>query len=135
MRLHSLFICGVLICVGLAWRLAPLGLPAFPLKYGGSILWSAMVYFLVRAAVPGAVVRHLALFAGLIALMVECVRLIHAPWLDAFRMTLVGALLLGRIFSLWNLLAYAIGILCAALSDYLFLRRRSSLSKMRTGDL
>ena len=45
-----------------------------------------------------------------IAIVVECSRLVHAPWLDAFRLTTAGALLLGRIFSLWNLVAYAVGI-------------------------
>jgi hypothetical protein len=45
--------------------------------------------------------------------------LIHAPWLDAFRLTLPGALLLGRIFSLWNMLAYGVGIMFAVGLDRL----------------
>jgi hypothetical protein len=45
-----------------------------------------------------------------IAIVVEFSRLVHTPWLDAFRLTTAGALLLGRIFSLWNLVAYAVGI-------------------------
>ena len=40
-------------------------------------------------------------------------RLYHTPWLDGFRLTTAGALLLGRVFSLWNMLAYAIGIAAA----------------------
>jgi hypothetical protein len=34
-------------------------------------------------------------------------------WLDAFRLTLPGGLLLGRIFSAWNMLAYGVGIIFA----------------------
>jgi hypothetical protein len=48
---------------------------------------------------------------------VELFRLVHAPWLDAFRLTLAGALLLGRIFSPWDMLAYGVGIVMAMLLD------------------
>ena len=117
MRRHYLIFAGGLIAIGLVWRLAPLGLPAFPLKYGGSILWAAMVYCLVRAARPWSSVSQATRIAMLVAVAAECFRLVHAPWLDAFRQTLAGALLFGRIFSLWNLMAYAIGIAGAALAD------------------
>jgi hypothetical protein len=53
------------------------------------------------------------LISATIAIGVELFRLIHAPWLDAFRLTLPGALLLGRIFSPWNMLAYGVGIALA----------------------
>ena len=59
-----------------------------------------------------------------IAIAVECVRLYHQPGLDAFRMTLAGQLLLGRIFSLWNIVAYAIGIAGSALADERFVSSR-----------
>jgi Protein of unknown function (DUF2809) len=124
MRRFYLIVAGLLIAVGLVWRLAPLGMPAFPLKYGGSILWAAMVYFFVRTAWPSSLIRNASLIAMLIAVVVECVRLVHAPWLDAFRTTLPGALILGRIFSLWNLVAYGIGIVCAAATDHFILRHR-----------
>jgi hypothetical protein len=51
-----------------------------------------------------------ALIAGSIAVGVELFRLVHTPWLDAFRLTIPGALLLGRIFSASNMLAYGVGI-------------------------
>lgn len=52
-----------------------------------------------------------------IAICVEMFRLCHSPWLDQFRLTLFGALLLGRIFSLWNIVAYAFGIALALAVD------------------
>jgi hypothetical protein len=52
----------------------------------------------------------IALISAVIAVGVELFRLVHTPWLDAFRLTLAGALLLGRVFSLWDMLAYGVGI-------------------------
>ena len=61
----------------------------------------------------------MALIATAIAIGVELFRLVHLPWLDAFRLTLPGALLLGRIFSLWNMVAYGVGIGLAVMLDRL----------------
>ena len=102
----------VVIACGLPlrWYGFPLGLPAFVVKYGGSLLWATMVFLLVGALLPLMTRSRLAAIAMAIAVGVEFSRLVHVPWLDAFRLTIAGALLLGRIFSLWNLVAYAVGI-------------------------
>lgn len=89
------------------------GLPYGLVKYGGSLLWGVMVYLLVAAALPGRPRLHLAV-AAIIAICSELFRLYHTPWLDEFRLTLAGALLLGRIFSVWNIVAYLAGIGVAA---------------------
>ena len=89
----------------------------FVVKYGGSLLGATMVLLLVGALLPRLPRSQLASIAAVIATVVEFSRLLHAPWLDAFRLTTAGALLLGRIFSLWNLVAYAIGILLGACID------------------
>lgn len=107
----------VVIAAGLAVRFVPLGLPAGVVKYAGSTLWGAMVYGLIAALRPAAAVHRLALTALAVSATVEVFRLVHTPWLDAFRLTLAGQLLLGRVFSLWNLLAYAVGIAVAAGCD------------------
>ena len=104
------------VATGTALRLVPLGLPPVFVKYGGSILWGAMVYGLAAALLLGPRRRIVGL-AACVALAVELVRLVHTPGLDAFRLTLAGQLLLGRIFSVWNLAAYAAGIAGAALVD------------------
>ena len=41
---------------------------------------------------------RIALIAAVIAIGVELFRLVHFPWLNAFRLTLPGALLLGAHF-------------------------------------
>jgi|ERR1700676_3733805 hypothetical protein len=113
------FICLSIIISGLALRVFGfhLGLPAFVVKYGGSMLWGAMVFFLVAMAASDRSRRSLALISALIAIGVELFRLVHAPWLDAFRLTIAGALLLGRVFSPWNMLAYGVGIVLAMWLD------------------
>ncbi|SFH94744.1 DUF2809 domain-containing protein [Bradyrhizobium sp. Gha] len=102
----------VVIACGLSlrWYGFPLGLPAFLVKYGGSLLWATMVFLLVGLLLPRLTRSQLAVIAMAVAVVVEFSRLVHTPWLDAFRLTTAGALLLGRIFSLWNLAAYAVGI-------------------------
>jgi len=112
-------LCLAIIVSGLTLRGfgLSLGLPAFFIKYGGSLLWGTMVFFLVAAAASRLPRRNIALIAAAIAVGVELFRLVHAPWLDAFRLTLPGALLLGRIFSAWNMLAYGAGIVLGMLLD------------------
>lgn len=87
-----------------------LGLPAIIVKYGGSVMWAVMLYWLLVAVAPRLRPAQIAAVALVIAIAVELIRLLHTPWLDSFRLTLAGALLLGRIFSLWNIVAYAAGI-------------------------
>lgn len=109
---------GIIAC-GLALRLGgyELGLPYFFVKYGGSTLWGAMVFFLLAAILPRQPLARLALLGFFLAALTEFSRLYHTPWLDAFRLTLAGALLLGRIFSWWNILAYGLGITLAVLVE------------------
>jgi uncharacterized protein DUF2809 len=117
-------LCLSVITCGLALRGIglQLGLPAFTVKYGGSLLWGTMVFLLVAIAAPNWSPRNMALIALAIAIGVELFRLVHTPWLDDFRLTLAGALLLGRIFSLWNMLAYGVGIGLGVFLDR-FIRR------------
>jgi hypothetical protein len=78
-----------------------------------------MLYFVVAITAPGLSRQRIALISASIAVCVELFRLVHAPWLDAFRLTLAGALLLGRIFSPLDILAYGVGIVFGMLLDRL----------------
>jgi hypothetical protein len=106
-------LCLSIIVCGLALRKfgLGLGLPSAFVKYGGSMLWGTMVFSLVAVAVPAQSRQNIALISASIAVCVELFRLVHAPWLDDFRLTTAGALLLGRVFSPWNMLAYGFGIM------------------------
>lgn len=112
----------VIIMAGLTIRYPGLGLPWPLAKYGGSVLWGAMVYFIVATAAPNMTANKRAGVAAFIAVLVELSRLYHTPWLDEFRLSTAGALLLGRIFSGWNILAYWTGIAGGMIGDTLWRR-------------
>jgi len=105
---------------GLIWRMAPLHLPWFFYKYGGSMLWAVALYWLIVAILPRVAPTRIALIAAVAAAAVEFSRLWHTPGFDAFRLTLTGKLLLGRVFSLKNIAAYWLAI---ALTAWLERRR------------
>jgi carbon starvation protein CstA len=107
----------VTIAAGLAVRFAPLGLPLFVVKYGGSMLWALMVYWIIAALLPSWRLLAVALVAGTLATAVEFFKLYHSPMLDAFRLTLPGVLLLGRFFSVWDIAAYWLAIVIGAFVD------------------
>ena len=112
------------IIAGLVLRRVPLGLPYVIVKFGGSMLWAAMVYWIFAAIRPAASTNGLALNATLFAIAVEFFKLYRAPLLDNFRRTLAGALLLGRYFSWWDIAAYLAGIALATFADQRLIRRR-----------
>ena len=116
LALSSLLIV-VTIAAGLTIRLAPLGLPNALSKYGGSLLWALMIYWIVSSVRPNWPLTRGALVSIAIAVCVELFKLYHAPMLDAFRLTLGGKLLLGRVFSLWDLVAYSVAIVGGVLAD------------------
>lgn len=111
------------VAAGLSVRFAPLGLPWVVMKYGGSALWAVMIYWMLRLVWPRSGAVLLALVAGAIATLVEFTRLYHPAWLDAFRASLAGAVLLGRYFSVRNIAAYWLAIAAGALLDACVIRR------------
>lgn len=113
--------CALLVAAvvpaGLAWRLAPLHLPPFAYKYGGSLLWAAAVYWSVACLLPRARPVQLAGLALLVSVGVELFKLARLPPVDRFRETLAGKLLLGRYFSFGALAAYALAIALVSALD------------------
>jgi hypothetical protein len=106
------------IFAGLAIRFAPLGLPPFLIKYGGSALWAVSIYWLVSILLPNLRAEGAAALTAAIATVVEFFKLYHSPAVDDFRLTIPGVLLLGRFFSLWDILAYYVAICIAAFLDH-----------------
>jgi hypothetical protein len=113
----SLALFLVTVMAGLAVRMAPLGLPAVVVKYGGSMLWAVMIYWVVSTALARWRLPVVGLIAGVIATAVEFFKLYHSPGMDAFRLTLTGMIVLGRYFSVRDIVAYWVAISAAACVD------------------
>lgn len=113
----SLTLIVLTVAAGLAIRFAPLGLPPFIVKYGGSMLWALMIYWVASTFLPSRRILAAALLSGMLATAIEFIKLYHSPGLDAFRFTLPGILLLGRFFSVWDIVAYWLAICMGALVD------------------
>jgi hypothetical protein len=115
---QALLWTAIIIVCGVAVRLAPLPLPLFVSKYGGSMLWGAMVYAIFVAIFPNRRPLEVAVAASLFALAVEVFKLVHAPALDAFRLTLAGKLLIGNYFAYADIFAYWVAIVVFAAVDH-----------------
>jgi len=91
----------------------------------GDALWAAMMAWWIGAAAPRArlTIRSAAAYAVCVA--VETSQLYHAPWLDALRATRAGHLVLGSGFDPRDLLAYALGVVAAALLEAVVKQLRS----------
>lgn len=87
---------------GLAAATTALGLASrhwtWPGKYPGDVLYAVLAYWLLRGV--GLPRRGSAGGAFALASLVELAKLWHAPWLEAWRATRLGGLVLGHGF-LW----------------------------------
>jgi hypothetical protein len=115
--LVSLVLLFVTIVAGLVVRMVPLDMSPLVVKYGGSMLWALTIYWLVSTVLSRGSLIGPAMISGLIATAVEFLKLYHTPDLEAFRYTLPGTLLLGRIFSVTDIAAYWLAIFLGAIFD------------------
>jgi hypothetical protein len=122
----SLSIMLITVVSGLTIRSAHLGLPASVVKYGGSALWAAMIYWVCSTLLPSWRLLWSAMISGILGTAIEFLKLYNPPWLDAFRSSLPGILLLGRIFNPWDIVVYWIAIALGVGLDF-ELRRNSSI--------
>jgi hypothetical protein len=106
-------------------------IPAFYVKYGYSVLWAAMIYFLVALLLRSRPQKQILVIAALACALLEASKLSHTPALEIFRMTEAGGWLPGRVFSPWNFCALAAGLAVAWAIDSL-LSRFGSTSKSRS---
>jgi len=108
---------------GLVWRRPELGLPWSFAKYGGSVLWGVMVFLIVAALAIRWPLGRVVVVAAAVAATVEFSQLMHVGPLDEARRSAIGALLLGRTFSWWDIASYWAGIGAAALATAALRRR------------
>lgn len=100
----------LVIAAGLASRTFGRYLPSFIAAYAGDTLYATMAFILAGLAAP----RWSTVRVGVIALgacvAIEISQLYHAPWIDAIRATLPGALVLGYGFLWSDLACYSVGV-------------------------
>ena len=109
-RLISVGLALGAVVLGLGVRFLHLGLPWVVVKYGGSMLWAVLIFWIFSALIPQWPPVRVALLAGIVATAVEVFKLYRSPGMDAFRLTLAGKLMLGRVFSGWDIAAYWVAI-------------------------
>lgn len=119
-RLTCALLLAITVPVGLVWRFAPLHLPPFAFKYGGSVLWAAGVYWLIAVLLPERQPPFLAASAAAVSISVELFKLVRHPEIDRFRSTLPGKILIGRYFTFGALVAYLLAITMASSLDSRF---------------
>lgn len=115
--LSAVLIVGTL-AAGLAVRKLSFGLPPTIVKHGGSVLWAMMIYWIVSTSRPQWRPGRSGYAAIAVTTATELSQLYHSPTLDAVRRTGMGALLLGRVFSIWDVLNYAVAITLAVPIDH-----------------
>jgi hypothetical protein len=115
--LKTLILLLLTIPVGLAIRFLPLHLPWFLYKYLGSTLWAAALYWFLATLLPKLRPLTIATIAISIATIVELSRLVPIAPIDNFRLTLPGQILLGRYFSIKNIVAYIFAIAAVTAFD------------------
>jgi hypothetical protein len=105
------------IAFGLASRKFPSLFPALLGKYPGDSLWALMIFLGWAFCKPRASTRKIAALAFATSCFVEFSQLYQAAWLNSVRSTTLGHLILGSIFSWFDIAAYCVGVLAGALID------------------
>lgn len=103
----------LVIPLGLLCRFVPLGLPYVVVKYGGSFLWAAAVYWSIALIAARLRPSAIAVIAIVTSTLVEFFKRVPSANLDTLRKTFAGEVLLGRRFSYTDIAVYAVAILCA----------------------
>jgi hypothetical protein len=104
----------IVIAAGLGSRVFGRALPAFVATYAGDTLYATMMFVGLGVLAPRWTTARLAGAAFAICCTIEVSQLYHAPWIDAIRRTLPGALVLGSGFLWSDLACYAAGVALGA---------------------
>lgn len=100
----------LVIAAGLGSRAFGHSLPAFVATYAGDTLYATMVFVGLGFVAPRWSTARLATTALALCGAIEVSQLYHAPWIDAIRRTLPGALVLGHGFLWSDLACYVAGV-------------------------
>ena len=112
------------IGLGLATRRFGDALPDVIARYGGDVLWTMALFWVLALLWPRAHPHTLGLGSFAISVLVEVSQLYRAPWIDAIRESTLGALMLGQGFLWSDLACYAAGTIVATALALVLTRTR-----------
>ena len=104
----------IVVAAGLGSRVFGRALPVFVATYAGDTLYATMAFVGLGMLAPRWSTARVAAAAFAICCAIEVSQLHHAPWIDAIRATLPGALVLGYGFLWSDLACYAAGVALGA---------------------
>lgn len=113
----------VVIPLGLGSRKFGDHLPRFLASYAGDTLWALMVFLGLGLLNPAWPLRNRIIGALTFSFAIELIQLYQAPWIEAWRNTTLGALVLGFDFLWSDLLCYTVGVLIGAAAEYWICRQ------------
>jgi hypothetical protein len=103
-----LILVGAVLGIG-SRRLAHL-LPDFVAAYAGDTLWALVAFLGIGLLLPRASTWSIAFLAMSFSVIIEVSQLYDSPWIDSFRHTTIGGLILGFGFLWSDLACYAVGV-------------------------
>ena len=107
----------LLILVALGLRTIWASLPFWFNVWTGDFLWALMLYYLGLAVFMPADKFRFTLGLVVFCWLVEGLQSMHTPWLDAFRDTRFGGLLLGHGFLWSDIVSYTAGAVAGYFVD------------------
>jgi hypothetical protein len=108
----------LLIPLGLVCRFVPIGLPVLIVKYGGSFLWAATVYWFIAFFLARQRPLELGVIALIATTVIEFLKRVQSHQLDIIRDTFFGIVILGRHFSYTAIAVYWLAIFCCMWIDH-----------------
>jgi hypothetical protein len=113
------FVAGcIVVPLALASRQYSASLPEFLKKNSADTLWALMVFIVLGWIYPRWSTLRVSVSALLISYAVEISQLYHRPWIDNLRHTWLGGLILGYGFLWSDLVCYTIGVIFAAVVEF-----------------
>ena len=101
-------------------------LPDFINIWIGDYLWAVMLFWAWRMFFLGVDRLKMTYVLVVFCWCVEASQAFHRPWLDAFRETTFGGLLLGHGFLWSDIIAYTAGVVSGYFVDKYFLDKKSN---------
>jgi hypothetical protein len=110
--IYSILTIGI-IAIALFFRKTWTYLPNFINIWIGDYLWAIMLYCATMVIFLNFNKKKTSIALIVFCWLIESSQLWHTPWLDAFRNTTFGGLLLGHGFLWSDIMAYTAGVLSA----------------------